>query len=243
MTKQSAQGAALVALVGAESTGKTTLARALSQALSASSSGLRVAWVPEVLRQWCDHKGRTPLQHEQAAIAIEQHARIEAAAAQHDLVVCDTTGLMTAVYSGLVFGDHGLDHCAARWHQQVNLTLLTALDLPWVADGHQRDGPQVQAPVDQALRSLLLTNNLPFSVVGGQGQKRLQRAVTAVHAMLTTRPDSRPPGQPENAGLLTRLITNDPRAGPAASRSAWACECCIEAPYERALRQQHPSGA
>jgi hypothetical protein len=49
----------------------------------------------------------------------------------------------------------------------VTLTLLTALDLPWVADGLQRDGPHVREPVDDVLRELLLANALPFAVIGG----------------------------------------------------------------------------
>ena len=56
-----------IAIVGAESTGKTTLAAALAQRLAADT-GRSVAWVPEVLREWCAHSGRTPLVHEQASI-------------------------------------------------------------------------------------------------------------------------------------------------------------------------------
>ena len=50
-----------LAIVGAESTGKTTLAAALAPRL-AKDCGLRVTWVPEVLRDWCQHMGRTPRQ-------------------------------------------------------------------------------------------------------------------------------------------------------------------------------------
>ena len=85
-----------IAIVGAESTGKTTLAAALAMRLAAET-GRRVAWVPELLREWCEHSGRTPLIHEQASILRAQHERIDAAAASHDIVVCDTTALMTAV--------------------------------------------------------------------------------------------------------------------------------------------------
>ena len=101
-------GATRVAIVGAESTGKTTLASQLAPRL-AQETGLRVAWVPELLREWCDRVGRTPQAHEQAAILRAHHERIEAAAATHDVVVCDTTALMTAVYSRLIFDDRSLE--------------------------------------------------------------------------------------------------------------------------------------
>jgi nicotinamide riboside kinase len=67
------------------------------------------------------------------------------------------------------------------------LTLLTALDLPWVADGHQRDGEQVRAPVDTLLREWLLAHGLPWAVIGGTGPARLQQAVNAVLPLLRSR--------------------------------------------------------
>ena len=174
----------IIAIVGAESTGKTTLAAALAQQLSVQT-GLRVAWVPEVLRQWCQQAGRTPLVHEQASILRAQHERTAAAAAAHDLVVCDTTALMTAVYSRLVFGDRTLDERAAQLHRRsVATTLLTALDLPWVGDGLQRDGPQVRQPVDKALRELMQDHGIAFSVVGGHGPARVAQALAAVAPLL-----------------------------------------------------------
>ena len=168
----------VVALLGAESTGKTTLAQDLAAGLAAP--GTRTAWVGEALREWCDHAGRTPQVHEQRAIADEQTRRIDAAAASHDLVVADTTALMVAVYSEQVFGDRSLLAEAAARQRGYGLTLLTALDLPWVADGLQRDGPQVRAPVDASLRRALLQAGAPFSVVSGSGAARLQCALAAV---------------------------------------------------------------
>ena len=177
--------ARVIALLGAESTGKTTLARALAERL-AQETGQRATWVPEVLREWCEAAGRTPRADEQRAIAQAQHARIEEAASAHALVVCDTTALMTAVYSRLVFGDRSLDAWAVQAHARVSLTLLTALDLPWVADGLQRDGPQVQQPVDAALQELLHAHALPWVRVAGHGPARLETAWAAVRPLLSS---------------------------------------------------------
>ncbi len=218
-----------IAIVGAESTGKTTLAAALAERLRNERAG-RVAWVPEVLREWCDATGRTPQAHEQAAILRAQHERIAEAAATHDWVVCDTTALMTAVYSTLVFGDDSLQARAAELHARTAaLTLLTALDLPWVPDGHQRDGPQVREPVDRLLRTLLARHRIGFSVVGGAGEARVQHALGAVRPLLASAAPA--PGQ----GLFTGL-----RAG-AASRRRWACECCVPAAEQALLRARQAS--
>lgn len=172
-----------IAIVGAESTGKTTLAAQLAAHL-AEGSARRVAWVPELLREWCDRTGRTPRADEQAEILHAQHERIDAAARRHDLVVCDTTALMTAVYSRMIFGDRSLEAPALALHRGMALTLLTALDLPWVPDGHQRDGESVRLPVDTLLRELLMAHGLPWAVVGGEGPARLQQAARAVAPLL-----------------------------------------------------------
>ncbi len=217
--------ARLVAIVGAESTGKTTLAAALAPRL-ARDTGLRVTWVPEVLREWCTHMGRTPQTQEQAALVRAQNERIAAAAAAHDVVVCDTTALMTAVYSRHVFGDRSLDARAVALHRRMSHTLLTALDLPWVPDGLQRDGPQVREPVDQLLRELLATHGLPWSLVSGSGSARLEAAVDALAPLLR-------PAAPRS-GLFTRLAERN--AEPAAR--AWRCENCDDAACEHRLARR-----
>lgn len=203
-----------IAIVGAESTGKSTLALALAERLRADT-GLRVACVPEWLRSWCEAAGRTPQAHEQAAILRAQHERIEAAGESHDIVVCDTTALMVATYSRLLFADTSLEARAAELHRRhATVTLLTALDLPWVADGFQRDGPQVREPVDDALRALMQREGIPHAVIGGRGPARLEQALAALQPWLGERETVAP-----RQGLFTGLAT---RRG-----ARWACECCV----------------
>ncbi len=216
-------GPLIIAIVGAESTGKTQLARQLSAAL-AQGTGLSSTWVAEYLREWCDREGRTPLASEQSAIAAEQHARIDAAAVAHDVVVCDTTALMTAAYSQLLFGDDTLLSAALQQHRRCALTLLTALDLPWVADGVQRDGPHVREPVDALLRRWLIEQRLNWAVVGGLGERRVQAAIDAVAPLVR-------PLAPPHSGLFTRL------AGRNAAAPAWhrVCEKCDSPECEHAL--------
>ena len=63
-----------IALLGAESTGKTHLAEALAERLRAQGQSALV--ISEVLRAWCERQGRTPHVHEQAGIALEQARRV-----------------------------------------------------------------------------------------------------------------------------------------------------------------------
>ena len=76
--------------------------------------------------------------------------------ARADIVIADTTALMVAIYSGMLFDDGIAVPLRARARSaRYDLTLVTGLDLPWVADGLQRDGPQVQEPVDALVREAL----------------------------------------------------------------------------------------
>lgn len=207
----------VIAVVGAESTGKTALCRALAEHL-AGSTGQPCTWVPETLREWCQARGRTPRRDEQAGIADAHSARIEAAAASHAVVVADTTALMTAVYSEVIFGDPSLGPAAARAHRRCQVTLLTAIDLPWMPDGLQRDGPQVQEPVDAVLRALLQHHGIAFSLVHGQGSARLHSALAALSALAP----------------WTGTVADDPEAGARWQRWRARCERCSDPACEHA---------
>jgi len=148
-----------IALLGAESTGKTTLAEALAAHLRAA--GRTAAAVPEVLREWCRREGREPRPAECLPIAQEQERRVDAAAAGAEVVIADTTALMVAIYGAMLFEGEPLLRFALERQRGYDLTLLTGLDLPWVADGLQPAGPPVQEAVDAQARRLPGQARLP----------------------------------------------------------------------------------
>ena len=179
-----------IALLGAESTGKTQLAGELAAHLRAQ--GKSVAVVPEVLREWCVREGRTPRPEEQLSIAQEQERRVDEAASHADIVISDTTALMVAIYSAMLFEDGTLYQFALERQRRYDISLLTGLDLPWVADGLQRDGPHVREPVDALVRESLERARLPYRVVYGTGDDRLMNALAAIGSATPPRSSSRP---------------------------------------------------
>ncbi len=201
-----------VALLGGESSGKSTLARQLHAALGAQ--GIASALVPEHLRDWCERAGRAPLPHEQAALADEQTRRIEAARAE--VVIADTTALMVAAYSELYFEDRSLWPEALAAQRRMGLTLLMGLDLPWVHDGLFRDSPAVREATDAALRRELQAAGIGFQTVYGQGTRRLQAALRAV-----------------GAALGRALLPDDPLLRQGSGR--WRCEACSDPDCEHRL--------
>ena len=215
----------VIALLGAESTGKTELAQALAQACTAQGQACML--VTEYLREWCDRAGRVPHRHEQQAIAHEQMRRIAAAtkavaATPGGIVIADTTALMTAIYSDLLFGDATLYDEALRVQRSYAVTLVMALDLPWVADGLQRDGPHAREPVDALLRAALASGGVAYSVVHGQGAQRLTNAMTAVGGTMRLMP------MPSSFPAPAPVFSPD-------TSSAWRCDRCSDPVCERRL--------
>lgn len=173
--------AQLICLLGAECTGKTTLAAQLAE-------HLECPWVPEYLRGFCESRGRTPRVDEQAGILETQAAHAEAALVRASarglpFVFCDTAPLLTAVYSEFVFGDLSLYARARELHARYRLTLLLQNDIAWVADGMMRDGPEVRGPVQELLESELAQIGAPVARVRGSGPARLLAALNALQGL------------------------------------------------------------
>lgn len=173
--------AKLICIIGAESTGKTTLA----QALAAQFDCL---WVPEYLRAFCELRGRTPTQHEQSMILKtqvidEMSAKVRARGRNRPYVFCDTAPLLTAIYSDFVFGDQSLYARARALHSRYALTLLLEPDIAWVADGLQREGAHVREPITNLIERELAAINASVVHISGQGDARVQAAAQAIHGI------------------------------------------------------------
>jgi nicotinamide riboside kinase len=179
-----------IAILGAESTGKSELVIQLENHLQAQ--GKSVQRIPEYLRTWCDLKKRTPRKEEQLAIATEQTRQINSAPfteSTGDILLADTTALTVAVYSDVLFNDTSLYDMALAQQRTFDATLLMGLDLPWVADGIQRDGWHMREPVDTALRAALARGGIPFQVVYGTGEARLQNALRCLNSTAESKMD------------------------------------------------------
>jgi nicotinamide riboside kinase len=166
-----------IAILGAECSGKTTLAKRLAAELT--RQGFSACFVGEALREWCDRNQRTPKANEQTDIAKLQIQRIQDAPAV-DYLIEDTTALITAIYSEIIFNDPSLYPLALENQQSFDLTLVMGLDLLWVADGIQRDGVAIQSEFDAKLRHVLQRQGIGFSVIYGTGDERFDNAMTAV---------------------------------------------------------------
>jgi NadR type nicotinamide-nucleotide adenylyltransferase len=160
-----------IAILGTASSGKTTLAEALAARYG-------TVWVPEYLREFVDTEGRVPVAADQIHIARTQRQREDAAATQAGkYLFCDTTPLMTAVYSRHYFGgiDAELAALADAHQRDYALTLVTAPDIPWVADGLQRENQEVSVIVNRLLLDELAARGIPYLLISGDPGQRISQ--------------------------------------------------------------------
>jgi len=174
-----AGGPARIAILGAESTGKSTLAETLARRHG-------TPWVPEYLREFVDTMGRVPYEDDQLRIARTQRAREDACARElaaradahvssRGLLFCDTAPLMTAVYSRFYWGRVPPDLLALEAEHDYALTLVAAPDLPWVADGLMRDSADVRARVHATLLEVLEARAIAYVLVQGDLPQRVRQ--------------------------------------------------------------------
>lgn len=142
-----------IVVVGAESTGTTTLARALAEELG-------TLWVPEFGRQWSIERpgGPTePWRSEEFDLIAQRQSALEDEAARVVPVpwlVCDTDALATGVWHERYLGGRSPTVETLAAQRIPDLYVLTRDDIPFVQDGI-RDGEHLRSWMTQRFREIL----------------------------------------------------------------------------------------
>lgn len=167
-----------VTILGAESTGKTTLCRDLAAHFGSP-------WVPEYMRtylqvKWdneqltCTWDDLLPIA--QGQIDLENKLAKQAAQLPDDnrYLFCDTSLFELMVYANWYYGDcpEALSQAALTHH--YDLILLTEVDIPWVADD-LRDSPHQREDISAYFASQLTLHNKDIQRIGGDRVQRVQQ--------------------------------------------------------------------
>ncbi|HLG02916.1 MAG TPA: ATP-binding protein [Bacteroidia bacterium] len=162
-----------VAILGAESTGKTTLARSLALRF-------RTQWVSEYAREYTALHDEPYSGGDIVRIAEHQLREEETLAQSADkFLFLDTEFIIAKIWSEDVFG-----FCPAwildklKTHR-YDLYLLTANDLPWIPDP-VRVNPQRRDYFFNLYKKELLENNFPFEIITGRYEARLLNAINVI---------------------------------------------------------------
>jgi HTH-type transcriptional regulator, transcriptional repressor of NAD biosynthesis genes len=161
-----------IALLGGESTGKTTLSCALADALG-------TVWVPEYGREYWEQRGGELTFDDMEHIARTQVGReAQQALKASRWLVCDTTPLTTQLYSELMFG-RASDTLIGLARRPYAMTFLCAADLPFVQDGTRRDEGFRQ--VQQAwYLNALAQRAVPFELLEGPTNRRVETVLDLI---------------------------------------------------------------
>jgi nicotinamide riboside kinase len=177
-----------VVLFGAECTGKSTLAFALSQAYDMLCN-------PEYVRAYLENRHRLGLiahqrtldYEEVEAVALgqlisERQALAQAKALRHEFVFLDTNLLSTAIYSREIYGkqpdwlEHAIDS------QVYDLYFFLEADFEWQNDA-QRASREVRRDFQHIMRMELETRGIDYIRIGGSLEERLALCKTYLESL------------------------------------------------------------
>lgn len=165
----------LVTVLGAESTGKTTLAKALAERLDEP-------YVEEAGRTlWEERGGDLPLAD--YVEIVERHLALEEAAIPRArrFVFVDTNALTTQYYAYVFHRacPPAVAAAADRCRQRYAHTVVCDPDIPFDADGW-RAASDAQRFMDGAVRNDLAVRGIPYTSVGGTLEARLATVLRAI---------------------------------------------------------------
>ena len=172
-----------VVIVGAESTGTTTLARDLAQAL-------RVPWVPEMGRCYSDSISTTDKGWSDDDFyrigRLQQNYEAEVAQRSDGIIVCDTNAVATELWQRRYMGRTTAAMKIIAKNDKADLYIITGDEIPFVQDG-TRDGEHIRHQMHQWFINHIKKTGMPYLVVTGTPADRLKVAKESALKMIAYR--------------------------------------------------------
>lgn len=177
-----------VAVIGPESTGKSTLCQRLAEVY-------KTAWVPEYAREYLTThdtpytynsllniaKGQLELEEKYFKELAEQHSPFPTL---HPLFI-DTEMYVMKVWAEFVFNkchQFIIDKIVER---QYDLYLLCNIDLPWTPDVlREYPDPLPRQQLFRMYHDILINQSTPWAVISGDTEQRLHSSIAAVNEIL-----------------------------------------------------------
>lgn len=172
-----------VVVVGTESCGKSTMVRNLANLYNTN-------YVEEFGRTYYERLGNCaditlPSDYPEIAFEHKYHEKKQAEKA-NKLLFIDTEAIVTQYYSQLYVRTQQniLDEISRL--QRYDLWLFLEPDVKWVDDGTRTFGDQTTREMNNSyLKSMLEDRGIPFHVIKGNYQERLEKVLQQVDQLLT----------------------------------------------------------
>jgi len=179
----SLSGLKRVCVLGAESTGTTTVTKLLAE-------HFRTVWVPEYGRLYTEIRApKTKWRSEEFIhIALQQQEEEDKLAPlAHRVLFCDTDALATCVWHERYLGTwpEQVEQIANR--RRYDLYLLTDCDIPFVPD-KVRDGEHIRGWMTNRFRQELEKRDYNWVMLTGNIENRMKRGIMAVEDLLRPQP-------------------------------------------------------
>ncbi len=167
-----------IAIVGPESTGKSTLSQLLAK-------HYKVSWVPEYARYYCENLVTDYTLQDEANMFYGQVALEDAilSVAESDFIICDTTFVTVKIWSDEVLGKTPQEVLDTLPKRPYDLYLLMNIDLPW-QDDPLRDFPNQREYFMEIWHKELQALNANYIVISGLGDERVANAKKAIDDFL-----------------------------------------------------------
>ncbi|WP_242696020.1 AAA family ATPase [Desertivirga brevis] len=166
-----------IAVVGPESTGKSTLSAQLAEHYN-------TVWVPEYAREYCaaltepcSWQDEINMFHGQ--LKLEKELLPKA----NQLLICDTTFITVKIWSDYTFGKAPQEVLDELPKHTYDLYLLLDIDLPWQEDP-LRDFPHLREHFMQVWHRELQSLEANYITISGSDLERLNNAINAINQYL-----------------------------------------------------------
>jgi NadR type nicotinamide-nucleotide adenylyltransferase len=166
-----------IAIVGPESTGKSTISEQLA-------NHYQTIWVPEFARNYCA-KLTAPCTWEDEINMFRGQLELEAelAVKANNILICDTTIITVKIWSDHIFGSSPQEVLDKLPHHPYDLYLLMDIDLPWEEDP-LRDFPDLREHFLGVWHSELKSLKANYTLISGSDETRLHNAIKQINSFL-----------------------------------------------------------
>jgi len=166
-----------IAVVGPESTGKSTISEQLA-------GHYDTIWVPEFSREYCAGLTEACTWQDElnmfyGQLTLEEQLLPKA----NKLLICDTTFITVKIWCDYTFGHSPAEVLDELRNHPYDFYLLMDIDLPW-QDDPLRDFPHLREHFMQIWHRELQALDARYVVVSGDKDQRLDNAVRAIDTFL-----------------------------------------------------------
>ena len=162
-----------VCLFGSESTGKSTMAKILSE-------HYQTDWVPEMARDILGDRKCELADFPQ--IAYTQTGEVlRKTLTANKILLCDSDLIITELYARIYFNECPQVVLDLQKVIYYDLYLFFEIDVPWVADGTRDLGdPELRTRMRDLFKNALIERHIPFITISGNWAVRKAKAIDTI---------------------------------------------------------------